>query len=253
MENNNFFENEKPVLTVMVQADNPARIKALMDASVPEGAEAFGIQLEKLESRYRTKEVYKDLFSYAEGCPSYVTNYRYHHNEGKTDEQLADELLEAAECGANLCDMMGDYFDARPGEMTYDTAAVAKQEELIGKLHEKGTKVLMSSHIFKFTPAEEILSIAMEHQRRGADICKIVSGADTMEQQLENLKIIHMLKEKLDIPFLFLSAGECRIVRRIGAGLGCCMYLCVYEYDALATPQQPLLKEVKLIRDTVKL
>ena len=43
--------------------------------------------------------------------PLYVTNYRIAKNEGKTDEQLAEELLEAAECGADLCDMMGDYFD----------------------------------------------------------------------------------------------------------------------------------------------
>lgn len=248
-----FYKNALPLLTVMVQADNPPRIKELMDKSVPEGAEAFGIQLEKLESRYRTKEVYKDLFSYAEGKPSYVTNYRYAGNKGKDDRQLADELLEVAECGADLCDVMGDYFDSQPGEMTYESSAVAEQEVLIKKLHEKGTKVLMSSHIFKFTPAEEILAIAMEHQRRGADICKIVSGADNMEQQLENLKIINMLKEKLDIPFLFLSSGECRILRRIGGELGCCMYLCVYEYDELATPPQPLLRDIKIIRDTMNI
>ena len=72
-----------------------------------------------------------------------------------------------------------------------------------------------------------------------------------MEQQLENLKIINMLKENLKIPFLFLCGGECRILRRIGGELGCCMYLCVHEYDALATPQQPLLKDVKIIRDTI--
>ena len=34
--------------------------------------------------------------------------------------------------------------------------------ELIDKLHEKGAEVLMSSHIFKFTPAERILEIADE-------------------------------------------------------------------------------------------
>ncbi|MFQ9801624.1 MAG: type I 3-dehydroquinate dehydratase [Clostridia bacterium] len=91
----------------------------------------------------------------------------------------------------------------------------------------------------------------MEHQKRGADICKIVTGADTMEQQLENLKIINMLKENLKIPFLFLCGGECRILRRIGGELGCCMYLCVHEYDALATPAQPLLKQLKTIRDNI--
>ena len=106
----------------------------------------------------------------------------------------------------------------------------------------------MSSHIMKFTPAERVLEVALEHQRRGADICKIVVGADNMEQQLENLKIINMLKEKLDIPFLFLSGGECKMLRRVGGEVGACMYLCVYEHDSFATPAQPLLSDVKLIR-----
>ena len=136
--------------------------------------------------------------------------------------------------------------------MTYDKAAVEKQRALIDKLHSKGAKVLMSSHIFKFTPKEQVLKIALEHQSRGADICKIVVGADDMEQQLENLKIMYHLRNKIDTPFLFLSGGECRILRRIGGELGCCMYLCVYEHDAFATPLQPLLRNMKPIRDNME-
>lgn len=251
MNKQSFFNNNKATLTVMVQADNPDRIKELIDKSVPEGAEAFGIQLEQLENRYKTKEIYRDLFAYAKDKPIYITNYRHTTNEGKTDEQLAGELLELADCGADLCDMMGDYFDKQPGEMTYDETAVANQKNLIENLHKKGAKVLMSSHIFKFLSADEVLKIAMAHQSRGADISKIVVGADNMEQQLENLKIINLLKEKLDIPFLFLSAGECSILRRIGGEIGCCMYLCVCEYDSFSTPQQPLLKILKVIRDNM--
>lgn len=66
-----------------------------------------------------------------------------------------------------------------------------------------------------------------------------------MEWQLEKLKIINMLKGNLKIPFIFLCGGECGILRRIGGEIGCCMYLCVYEYDKLATSAQLLLKEVK--------
>ena len=124
-----------------------------------------------------------------------------------------------------------------------------KQEELIAQLHARGAEVLMSSHVFKFMPAEEVLKMALEHQRRGADVSKIVVGAETMEQQMENLRIATLLKEKLDIPFLLLSNGECHILRRIGDALGCCMCLCVQEHDALSTKEQPLLKNMKAIRD----
>lgn len=248
MNNNSFFNNDKATLTVMVQANNPARIKELMDKAVPSGAEAFGIQFEQMLPEYRTPEVYRDLFSYAKGRPLYVTNYRDKQNSGKSDVELSDELVEFAECGADLCDMMGDYFDRQPDEVAVDENAIKKQIRLINRIHEKGAKVLMSSHVVKYTPAERVLEIALEHQRRGADISKIVVGADNMEQEIENLKIINMLKEKLDIPFIFLSLGECKILRRIGGEFGCCMYLCVYEHDSFATPAQPLLSDVNLIR-----
>ena len=235
----------------MVQASNPDRIKELIDASIPEGAEAFGMQLCKLKEEYRNVDTYKELFAYTD-LPVYVTNYRNHiSNVGKSDDVLAAELLDLAECGATLCDVMGDYFDACEGELTMNEEAVKKQMKLINGLHDKGAEVLMSSHVFKFTPAERVLEIALEHQRRGADICKIVTGAANMSEQIENLRIINLLKENLKIPFLYLSGGNSRITRRIGGALGCCMYLCVHEYDELATTSQPLLRDVKIIREYI--
>lgn len=249
-----FLRSEKPLLTCMVQADNPSRIKELIDLSLPEGAEAFGMQFCRLKAEYRNRSVYEELLEYAGEKPVYVTNYRHHgSNAGKSDRELAAELLELADCGATLCDVMGDCFDTCEGELTLQAEAVKQQMNLIEKLHEKGAEVLMSSHVFTFTPAERVLEIALEHQRRGADICKIVTGAETESQQIENLRIIHLLKETLEIPFLFLCGGKCRILRRIGGSLGNCMSLCVHEYDELATKSQPLLKDIKLLRDTLNL
>ena len=245
-----FLEYEKAILTTMLQADNPERIKELIDKSLAEGAEAYGMQFEQLRPEYRNKEIYKNLFSYTDK-PVYVTNYRTAKNKGKTDETLAEELLELAENGATLCDVIGDLFDKQPDEMAVDENAVKKQMQLIDDLHKKGAEVLISTHILKYTSPERVLEIALEHQRRGADISKIVTGAETMEQQLENLKTINLLKENLKIPFLFLSSGECRILRRIGGEIGCCMYLCVHEYDEFATESQPVLKKLKAIRDNI--
>ncbi len=246
-----FFGNDKAILTTMVQADNPDRIKELIDLSVPEGAEAFGMQFEQMKPEYRKKEVYRELFEYTGERPVYVTNYRSAKNDGKSDETLAAELLEFAECGADLCDVMGDYYDRQPDEVAVDAEAIKKQTELIDALHAKGAKVLMSSHVYKFTPAERVMEIALEHKKRGADIAKIVTGAETVEEQIENLRIINMLKENLGIPFLFLCGGECGILRRIGGELGSCMYLGVHEYDSFATETQPLLPKLKAIRDNM--
>lgn len=245
-----FLEYNKPTLTVMVQASNPDRIKDLMDKSSVNGAEAYGMQFERLKANYRNVEVYKDLFTHTDK-PVYVTNYRYAENEGKSDEVLAEELLELADCGATLCDIMGDLFDKQPDEVAISENAIKKQIQLIDALHKRCAEVLISTHIYAYTPAERVLEIALEHQRRGADISKIVTGASTMEEQLENLRIINLLKENLKIPVLFLAGGECHILRRIGGEFGNCMYLCVHEYDEFATPVQPLLTNVKAIRDNM--
>jgi len=254
MNKKSFRNAATPLLTVMVQADCPDRIEELMQLSRPEGAEAFGMQFCRMKKEYRNRETYQRLFAKAGPLPVYVTNYRgdQNMNPQKSDEEIAQELVELAECGATLCDVMGDLFDPQPGEVTSNSAAIEKQMALIEQLHEKGAEVVISSHILKFTPAEKVLEIALEYQRRGADICKLVTGAQTRAEELENLRIIELLRTHLDIPFLFLCVGECRLVRRMGGLLGCCMYLCVHEYDSFAAPMQPLLRDMKAIRDLME-
>ena len=249
-----FLTYEKPLLTCMVQAYTPDRIKELVTLSLTEGAEAFGMQFEKMRVEYRNKDTYKELFAFAYPKPVYVTNYRKQRgkaDEDKSDDIYANELVELAECGATLCDVMGDYFDPCEDELSMNEEAIEKQMKLIGELHKRGAEVLMSSHVCKFIPAERVLEIALEHQRRGADICKIVINASNMAEQLENMRIINLLKENLRIPFLLLCGGECSILRRIGGNLGNCMSLCVYEHDEVATKSQPLLRQVKAIRDNI--
>lgn len=253
MKERTFLNYEEPLLTCMVQADNPGRIKELVTASIPEGAEAFGMQFCRMKPQYRRPEVYRELFEFVSPHPVYVTNYRSCENANcKSDERLAEELLELAACGATLCDVMGDCFDPCEGELTLNETAVEKQITLINALHARGAEVLMSSHVMKFIPAEQVLEIAREHERRGADISKIVTGAASMAEQIENLRIIDLLKRELKIPFLFLAGGECHLLRRIGGTVGNCMSLCVHEYDAVATKAQPLLADMKKIRDYMK-
>ncbi len=245
------FLKKNPLLTVMLQCETPETAIGRIRNANCLGAEAYGLQVESLRTEYHTPETYKKLFGEMNDRPCYVTNYRMANNSGKADEELAEGLLELAESGATLIDVMGDLFCKHPEELTDNDDAIQKQMNLIEKLHSLGAEVLMSSHLYKFAPAERVLEIALEQKRRGADIIKIVTGADTMEQQIENLRITHLLKRELDAPFLFLSGGECSLHRRLGMKLGCCMSLCVYEHDALSTEKQPLLSTMKMVRDTI--
>ena len=249
--NKTFLNHENPMLTVVLQCEQPEiAIGRIRNANML-GAEGYCLQVESLKPEYQNSEIYKKLFSAMKGRPCYVTYYRGKSNTGLTDEQLADGLVELAQNGATLCDVMGDMFCKHPEELTDAPEAIQKQIQLIDKLHSLGAEVLMSSHLYKYAPAERVLEIALEQKRRGADVIKIVTAAENMEQQIENLRITDLLKRELGAPFLFLSSGVCTLHRRLGMKLGCCMSLCVYEHDALSTAPQPLLSTMKTIRDTI--
>lgn len=248
---NHFNFEGKSVLTVILQCETPEVAIGRIRNALCNGAEAFGIQVESLKREYQNEETYKRIISEANGLPTYFTNYRIDKNVGKTDDELAEELFTMAKSGASLCDIMGDMFDAQEEQMTYNENAINKQRELINRIHGVGSQVLMSSHVMKFIPAEQVLEIANEHIRRGADISKIVVSAANIEEEIENLRITNLLKQQLNAPFLFLSQGENSIHRRLGARLGCSITLCVYEHDHLSTIAQPLLSVAKEIRDNL--
>lgn len=246
-----FLNHSNPLLTVMLQCETPETAIARIRKANCLGADAYGLQIECLEPEFHNPDTYKRIFLEMKEKPCYVTNYRVANNSGKTDEELSEGLITLAESGATLIDVMGDMFCKHPEELTDNENAIKKQMDLIDKIHSIGSQVLMSSHLYKYAPAERVLEIALEQKRRGADIIKIVTAADNMEQQIENLRITDLLKRKLEAPFLFLSGGECSLHRRLGMKLGCCMSLCVYEHDSLSTPAQPLLSTMKTVRDAI--
>ena len=55
---------------------------------------------------------------------------------------------------------------------------------------------LMQFAIMGSVYAEKVLQIAFAQQERGADIAKIVTRADSQEEEIENLRATSLLKEK---------------------------------------------------------
>ena len=241
-----FLTYEKPTLAVLFKAKTPEEAIDIAHRAISEGAEGFCFQTCQLLPEYHNADNFRKIFAEMGGLPIYVTNYRGGVNENRSDEVIAEGLIELANSGATLCDVMGDMFDRQPGEMTMDPTAIEKQKELIDRLHKAGAEVLMSAHVKEYTPAERVLEIALAQQSRGADIVKIVTHASNVDEELENLRITSLLKKELNVPFLYLSGGECRLHRRIGPMLGCCMYLCSMDSAAL----QPQLWKAKAVRDS---
>ena len=242
-----------PLLVSMIQAAEREEILRAVRRGHEEGCDAFGLQFCQVDPAFRGADNVREFFAAMEGKPAYVTNYRGGRNTGMTDEALAEGLVFLAENGASLCDVMGDYYCRTPGELTADPAAVDAQKRLIGRIHEAGASVLMSSHVLKFLPGEEVLRIALEQQARGADVVKIVTAADSEEEERENLKTTLLLKDALAVPFLFLSGGSHnRLHRMLGISLGCSFALCVPGHDALSTKSQPLLRDMRALKALLK-
>ena len=258
-----FLNTISPFIMEMVQVSTEKRAESCIRNAIADGATAVGLQMHYLEKQYRTETTLKTIFSAAEDKPIYFTNYRNGLNEGMSDEELMEGLLFGLQCGATLVDVMGDTFDPAPEELTTNEKAIKKQMEFIDEVHKRGGEVLMSSHVyhvclskkvFEFRSAERVLEIALEQQRRGADVVKIVTGADTQEEELKNLEICNLLKKELKVPFLFLSGGKYSYLHRtIGPALGVCAWLCFREYNETTYEGPPLLSNVLKIKQGLKL
>lgn len=245
-----FLNSYKPTVTVMIQSKTASNAINTIRNSVYEGADAFGLQICRLEPKERTH--LKEIYSSSAGRPFYITNYRYGYNAGLSDEECMQGLIEGLKLGGTLGDIMGDTFDKSPDELAKNPRAIDNQKKLIDEIHNMGKSVLLSSHLYRYAEADEVLEIAYEHQKRGADISKIVTAANNEEEEAENIRITSLLKKELKIPFLFLSGGtHYKIHRLVSPMLGSCMSLCVQQYDELATRTQPPLKFVRYITDNM--
>ncbi len=243
-----FLGHDRPLIVNMILAETPGECIINVRNALYDGAEAFGVQLERLRPEYRTEEHFRRIFSFMEDKPLYVTNYRGGHNREMTDAARIEELKLALKCGATLIDIPGDEFSPAPLELTKEPEAVERQKRLIEEIHQAGGEVLMSSHIHRFLPQEKVVEIALEQQSRGVDIVKMVTSSDTEAQLMENLNTIQALKHELKVPFLFLSGGPyCKMHRVFGPYFGVCMWLCVQKYDTFSSKDQPLLRAVHTI------
>ncbi len=250
-----FLQYDRPLLTAMIQCETPTECIRKIRASLADGAEALGVQLCKLKQEYRTPEDLRAIFAACEDKPIYITSYRCGSSVDLTDEECADLLLLGLDCGATLCDVMGNLFDRDTTylELTHSPTAIQKQKELIAEIHRRGGEVLMSSHTLEVLSVEETLTIAAEHRARGADIVKIVNRTDKSTELPLCIHTIQELHRTLDRPFLYLVNGPCHpFVRQIGPSLGVCMYLCVHEHGPLDTLEQPILRSLKAARENLK-
>lgn len=247
-----FLDGKKP-LVAMIQCRTADECIKKIKRSISDGAEALGIQLCQLSRNERTDENLKAIFDACQDKPIYITSYRYNESTGMSDGECVKLLLKGLDFGATLLDVPGDLFDKNSYQMTEDETAVKLQKELVEKIHNNGGEVLISTHDFRELTADEIFGIAKLQSNHGADIIKIVVKAENENMLPEYIKAIQKINREIKKPVLFLDVGVCsNILRKVGPDLGTCMYLCVESHNKLDTPAQPVLKNLKLIKENMR-
>ena len=150
-----FFDRERTVVTALFRInEDMERNLALIRLSAAEGAQGIALQLEDVPPEMRTAENYRKLMDEAPELPFMFISYRKDKYFGSDDDARQKCLLLAAEVGAEVIDVMGDLYSPAPFELTGDPAAVARQKALIQDIHDRGAKVVMSSHTTQAQPRD---------------------------------------------------------------------------------------------------
>ena len=200
-----------------------------------------------------------------------------HYNIGSTgqgldlpEEDRVAAMLRAVEAGAAGIDLQGYTFHRPskdgfcgenrysftkdgPKEVVTDEAVIAKQMELIDRVHAAGAEVLLSCHPGVVLNAEQVVELALFMEQRKPDIIKIVSVAKTEEDMAESIRAMIALKKEVRTPVAYHANGAAGMLSRVvNPVLGGQIAFCVDRYKEGSTLEQPDLRTVRSIVDNMK-
>lgn len=247
-----FLNKPYPVITGIMAGQTPQELIAGAGNAEFDGARGIAIDLADLKPEYRNRESLQRVIE-AVRLPFMFFFYRSDKWEsGSGDEKRQELLLAAADAGASMIDVMGDWYDPSPMEITHNPGAIQKQEELIGRIHAKGADVVISSHMPCPRTAEQVLAHMRELESRGPDAVKIVTTVNTEEELAEAFRTTMILKRELKLPFIHLCTGKfSRPHRFIGPALGTSILFAVHQYEPRYAMVQPTIRAMKAVLDNL--
>lgn len=200
---------------------------------------------------------------------NYNTTYDW-CDAGYTEEQRAELFLKSVDCGAAGIDMQGYTFHlpskneffgedkysftkGNPKEIVTDDAVIAKQCELIEKVHAMEAEVLLSCHPGIPMTCEQVVDLALFLEKRNPDIIKIVTRADSEEDLAESIRTMLMLKKEVKTPITYHANGKAGMLSRIiNPLLGGQIVFCVDRYTEASVMEQIDLRTTAAIVENMK-
>ena len=248
-----FHQGRRTHISAILGAATEDEVICKYRAAEADGADSVALELRYLDPKFRNTDSLKRIIQ-ATPLPTMAVFYRNDcFKELCDDEPRQTLMLQAADAGAAVIDVMGDLYSPAPDGNTRDPEAIAKQKKLIGEIHARGALALISSHPVRFMTAEEVLAQLQSFAERGADIVKIVTRANTPEEYLETLRGTVLAHQNLKVPFIHISSGSFgRLHRMHGLALGVAVTFAVHEYYSDAQFFQPTIRDFRQVIESTR-
>ena len=261
---------EAPVLAGVVREKTTKAAIAEIKNCWNDGAGMIDLHMSCLESS--DTETLKEIML-ASKLPVLALHYNRTYDwqdAGCTEEERVDAFMRAVDAGAAGIDMQGYTFHlpsrddfcgddkytftkSNPKEVITDETVIAKQCDLIEKVHAKGAEVLLSCHPGIPMNCQQVVDLALFLEKRNPDIIKIVTIATNEEELLESFQTMAALKKEVKTKVSYHAGGSAGSLSRIiNPILGGHMIFCVDRFSQSSTMEQIDLKTAKAIVDNMK-
>jgi len=183
-------------ICVPIAAENASEAMRLIRKAEAKGANLIELRLDYLDDLGGISEIVGST-----SLPIIATNRQYEqggHRPQKEDQRV-QALLDVADKGFRYVDV----------ELTTHGL-----ESVIRELKKTDAKLIVSFHDFKQTPnATELEKIVESQMKIGADICKLVTTANTIDDSLSCLLLTSKMSQKAKI--VCFAMGKMGILSRV--------------------------------------
>lgn len=254
-----------PVLAGVVKAKSEREAIAEIKNCRYDDAKMIDLHMSHLENT--SVECLRTIIS---SSPLPVLALNYGEKNDLSDEELFEKervetFLRAVSAGAAGIDIQGytyhlpskkafcgedkySFTKGNPKEVVTDQTIIDKQCELIERVHQMGSEVLLSCHPDIFMNCEQVVDLALFLEKRSPDIIKIVTVAHNEEELIESMRTMTVLKKEVKTPISYHSAGAAgRLSRVINPMLGGHIVFCVDRFSERSTMEQLDLRTAKSI------
>ncbi|MEM1550617.1 MAG: type I 3-dehydroquinate dehydratase [Candidatus Bathyarchaeia archaeon] len=169
-------------------------------------AEEGGADLIEVRLDYMGKDLLDNidlLKSIVRDCSVPLIATNRHRGQGGvctlSEKQRVESLFKAAEAGFTYVDIELD---------------TQNLHEIVNQIKARGTKAIISYHISSHTPpTEELKEIVRRQIEAGADICKVITMANSLIDSVKCLIFTHEMSKKVDL--VCFAMGEKGILSRV--------------------------------------